>query len=361
MEELTERKKLILKAVVEAYIESGEPIGSKTLVEKGAISFSSATIRNEMSELEELGYLEKPHTSSGRIPSEMGYRFYVDSLTDNFDVTNREIGELKSMLKTKQSELDSILDSAMKLASSITNYPAVAIRPHAKGLVVSRFEVVFINEKSLLLVLILNDGNINTKTLSSNVQLTPDVCTSLAAVLNRTLTNLSAEEITLPKMMSLEKTLGNYESLAAPIVKRIYEALDNNQTGDVKVEGVNRLLSYPEYANVDKLKGMLDMFEAKDGLVNIVSKEPNTETSDDIQVLIGHENPLGGLENSSLIFKPVKSGGKTVGAIGIIGPTRMDYPKVMAMLNNLTASVSELMADSGEVRSLESGDKNEGN
>ncbi len=341
--ELSERKKQILKTVIEAYIETGEPVGSKYLMQKAQFPFSSATIRNEMAELEELGYLEQPHTSAGRIPSESGYRFYVDSLVEHYDLTNREITELKSALRSRQTELDNILDSAMKLASSMTNYPALAVRPHAAGLVVSRFETVPIDTFSLLLVMVMPDGSAKTKTVKSPRPVTREACTALAAALNTCLSGVPAAEFTLPLMMDVEKYLGAYDFLANPAIKRVYEVLAAGDVGDLRVEGVNRLLSYPEYCDFDRLKNMLTMFEDKQELLDVVASGEVPATGDDIRVLIGRENPLGTMENSTLIFKPVKRGGHTVGAIGIIGPTRMDYPRVIAMINELSASISELM------------------
>jgi len=347
--ELSERKKLILKTVIEAYIESGEPVGSKYLVQEGQIPFSSATIRNEMAELEEMGYLEQPHTSAGRIPSESGYRFYVDSLVENYDLTNREIAELKNSLRSRQTELDNILESAMKLASSMTNYPALAVKPHGSGYVVRRYETVFIDPYSILLVLVMQDGNAKTKTLKTERPVSPDAAALLASALNRALSGLPASEITLPRMMELEKYLGAYDFLAAPAVKRIYEVLSAEGGGELRFEGLNRLLSYPEFCDFDKLKNMLAMFEDKQELLDVFASGTVPAGQNDVRILIGRENPLGTMENSTLIFKPVKRGGRTVGAIGIIGPTRMDYPRVIAMINELSSSISEMM-ESGPLR-----------
>ncbi len=357
---LSDRKKKILKAVIEAYIESGEPVGSKTLVEEKQIPFSSATVRNEMSELEDLGYLEKPHTSSGRIPSETGYRFYVDSLVEHYDLTNREIVQLKSLLNNRKQELESILDSAMKLASSMTNYPALAIRPRLSGLTVQRFELVYIEPNSSLLILILSDGNVQTHPVTSDKPLTAEVCRTVSDLLNARLAHLTLDQMTLPMMLSLEGELGEYDALAGPILKFVSGTLDNGNSGELKVEGVNRLLSYPEYMDFGKLKGMLELFEDKEDLVNVVTSHPASEDPDGVRVLIGRENPLGTMENSSLVFKPVRRGGKTVGAIGIIGPTRMDYPRVMAMINELTESISEMMDVQESPRSLTSGSPESG-
>ena len=338
--ELSNRKRQILKAVIESYIENGEPVGSKTLTQQGQIPFSSATIRNEMADLESMGYLEQPHTSSGRVPTELGYRFYVDTLVENYDLTNREILELKEALRTRQTEIDSILDSAMKLASSMTNYPALAVRPHSDSRTVSRYEVVFITARALLLVMVMPDGTAKTRNLPLERDVTSEGAAALADAMNRFLTGITAQGITLPRMMEMETALGEWGFLTNPAVKKVYEVLHVEGSGDIRVEGVNRLLSYPEYSDLGTLKNMLTMFEEKRDLLDVFTAE---EDSEDVHILIGRENPVDTMENSTLIFKPVKRDGRTVGAIGIIGPTRMDYSKVIAMINQLSDSVSEMM------------------
>ena len=173
--ELSERKKLILKAIVDAHIADGEPVGSKYLMENKQIPCSSATIRNEMAELEAMGYLEQPHTSAGRVPSERGYRFYVDSLVEHYAMTAREIYQINELLQAKMAELDQILLTASKVASNLTNYTAMAIKPKSSRAAIRRFDAVYMDEKSFILVLVASGNRVKTK----NVRLGDDVSVTL--------------------------------------------------------------------------------------------------------------------------------------------------------------------------------------
>lgn len=342
--ELSERKKLILKAVVESYIELGEPVGSKYVVNTKGINYSSATIRNEMAELEDMGYLEQPHTSAGRIPSELGYRFYVDSLIEGYDLTAREIGELKSTLSQKQSELDHILNTAMQLASSMTNYTALAVKPRQKGFTVRKFNLMSVDEHDLVLVMVTVVGEVKTKNLRSERPINSEACVAMTELLNEKLVGVRGSDITLDIIMDMEKRMGEYEFMVSPIVKSIYEAVSNGGSGELRFDGVNRLLEYPDVYDSGALQDMLTMFEDKDDLIDAISDE-STEHSDDgnVRVFIGSENVIKNMNNSTLIFKPVMKGGKAVGAIGIIGPIRMDYSRVIAMIDELAKGIDEIM------------------
>ena len=349
--ELSERKKLILKAVIEAHIEMGEPVGSKYLMQYKQIAYSSATIRNEMAELEEMGYLEQPHTSAGRVPSEAGYRFYVDSLIEKYNMTSREITELKTALRARQSELDTILDEAMRLAASMTNYTALAIRPQNVRNVVTRFEVIPMAERKLVLVMVMSSGVVKSKYILCEAPIPEEAAVMLAQTLNRFLVSVTAEEMTLPLMMEMERRMGIYAYLVDPVVKGIYETLVSFDGGELKFDGVNRLLSYPEYYDRDRLRQILAMFEQKDDLLRLISEETKEleKNGEDnkVQVYIGHENLVKTMDNSTLILKTIKSDGHVVGTIGIIGPTRMDYSRVISMIDHLSAGIRDALGGDG--------------
>lgn len=335
--ELSERQKLILREIVDSHIKNGEPVGSKALTSLGDKHYSSATIRNEMAHLEEIGYLESPHTSAGRIPTELGYRFYVDMLRERYEMTSREVESLKLMTAAKISELDSILETATKLASSMTNYTALAVRPKRSTTTVQRFETVFLNERKLLLVLMFSDENIKTVHVDSRERLTREAVSRLADVMNRHVAGVSAESITLPVIVEMEMQMERYASLVNPIIKTVYEAMNDSGGGDVRVEGVNNLLSYPEYSSIDSVKDMLSMLDRRDDIVKLVSDADG----DDVNVYIGSENAVDVKGNSSLVFRTIKRGGEVVGAIGIIGPRRMDYSRVIALIEKIAGNVSD--------------------
>jgi len=349
--DLSERKKLILKAVIEAHIEMGEPVGSKYLMQNKQIAYSSATIRNEMAELEDMGYLEQPHTSAGRVPSEAGYRFYVDSLIEKYNMTNREIAELKTALRSRQSELDNILEEAMRLASSMTNYTALALRPRNVRNVVTRYEVIRMEQRRLVLVMVMSGGVVKSKYILCEAPIPEEAAALLARTLNDCLVSVTAEEITLPLLVEMERRMGIYAYLVNPVSKGIYETLTSFGGGELKFEGVNRLLSYPDY-DIDRLKQMLAMIEQKEDLLRLISEETTAlaESGEDnkVQVYIGHENLVKIMDNSTLILKTVRSGGHVVGTIGIIGPTRMDYSRVISMIDQLSAGIRDALGEGGE-------------
>ncbi len=345
--ELSERKKLILKAVIDAHIEMGEPVGSKYLTQYKQIAYSPATIRNEMAELTEMGYLEQPHTSVGRVPSEAGYRFYVDSLVERYDMTSREIVQLKAALRSRQAELDNILEEAMHLASAMTNYTALALRPRHASQVVTRFEVIHVEHRKMVLVMVMSSGVVKSKYILSEAGIPDDAAVLLARTLNECLVSVQAEDISLPLLMEMERRMGVYAYLVSPVAKGVYETLTSFGGGELKFDGINRLLSYPEYYDIDRLRQMLEMFEKKDELFRILSDETRAveQTGGDskVQVYIGRENAVHTMDKSTLVFKTIKSGGRTVGTIGIIGPTRMDYSRVIAMIDQLTAGITDAL------------------
>lgn len=337
--ELSERKKLILKTIVDAHIAAGEPVGSKFIMQSEGLSCSSATIRNEMAELEEMGYLEQPHTSAGRVPSELGYRFYVDSLIESYSMTAKEITEINKLLKSKMTELDQILLTASKLAGNLTNYTSFLIKPKASSVSIKRFDVIYVDNHSLLLVMISNQGNICTKRISLESPISQLTASDLSNALNDNISGLTASEINLPIIMELESAMGDKAYIVSPIIKIIYESMNELDDGDLKVSGMDRLLQYPEYSNKEQLRELLGVLENKDEILDLVS-EPE---KDGINVVIGSESSVKVMNNSALVFKPVVRDGKTVGAIGIIGPRRMDYAKVVATIEGLTENVESVL------------------
>ena len=337
---LSERKKQILKAIVDAHIEGGEPVGSKYILQSKHINCSSATIRNEMAELEEMGYLEQPHASAGRVPSELGYRFYVDALIERYAMTTNEIAQINALLKAKMGELDQILLAASNLASTMTNYTGIAIKPKLHSVSVEKFETIYLDPDHIILVAVDSDGNVKSKHLHSESQaFTQAAVTKLARVLNSTLVGLSAEQITLPIMMRIEQEMGIDSAIVGNVIKVIYDLLNESDHGEMRVSGIDRLLQYPEYSDVTQLQGLLGTLEKKEDILNLVSQ---SET-EDINVLIGSESQVKVMNNSALVFKPIVKDGKTLGAIGVLGPRRMDYAKVLATLEGLSGNISNMI------------------
>ena len=354
--ELSERKKIILKALVEAHIEGGEPVGSKYIVQNNLLSCSSATIRNEMAELEQMGYLVQPHTSAGRVPSEMGYRFYVDTLVEQYAQTTREVVQINQLLKAKMAEIDQILETASRLASSMTNYTGIAIKPKASSATMQKFELVSIDDNNFAILMITSGGVVKTKKVKTYNPVSGEALRRLCELMNDSLCGLSADMITLPIIMEMETEMGEGAHLVNPAVKAVYEVMNELDGGEMRYSGINQLLKYPEYSDTQQFGQLLGTLENQDEILDLVSQSD----SDDINVLIGSESPVQVMNNSSLVFKPIKKNGKTVGVIGVLGPRRMNYKQVLKTIDEITGSISTMI--DGEIPSANQiSEKGEGN
>ena len=343
-DDLSERKKMILKALIDAHIELGEPVGSKYLTGEKGIQYSSATIRNEMSELEELGYLEQPHTSAGRVPSQLGYRFYVDALMQAYSLTANELRELNNMQMIRMAELDKILSCAGKLVSSLTNYTGIAVKPKPKTTFVRCFNTIYIDSRNFVLSLVMNDETVKSKYIHCAFDVTPDILNRLSGVLNNNIAGKTSDTISLPIIMKMEEEMGAEGTLISSIIKSVYEVTSGDGEGDLKFEGVDRLLEYPEFSDLSKLKELFAMLDKKEDIMELVSSADGDKT----QVYIGGDESVDIVDTSAIIFKPVTVQGKMVGAIGVIGPRRMEYSKVIAMVEYLTASIARMLEGAPE-------------
>ena len=343
----------ILKAIVDAHINNGEPIGSKYLSTDTDISASPATIRNEMAELEEMGYLVQPHTSAGRVPSELGYRYYVDSLVHQYNSTRSEIDEINNLLHYKLTEMDQILSEASKLAASFTDYTGIAFKSGVGKVRINQFKSVLLSERDFLLVMTLDGDIVKTKTVHSPIIINDDTLRRFTEAANMYLVNLTADAITMPIIMKLEAIMGSAGAMVHPAIKTVYATMSELDSADVKLDGVTKLLQYPEYSDVSDFRDLLGVLEEKDKLLDVISSR--TSGDDGIHVYIGNDNEEGGMKNTAMIFKNVSVGGKQL-SIGVIGPKRMNYSKVIKMLNNLTDSIDRM---TGSNLLLGSGDEDE--
>lgn len=352
--ELSERKKQILKAIVDAHIEGGEPVGSKAILQSQQMNCSSATIRNEMAELEEMGYLEQPHASAGRVPSELGYRFYVDTLLEHYAMTTHEIAQINRLLRAKMGELDQILATASNLASSLTNYTGIAVQPRIGSVNVNKFEGIYLEPTHFILVAVASTGTVKTKHIHAIREINPEIVTHLTDALNNRLVGLSANQITLPIIMELESDMGTESDLVSPVIKVVYDLLSEMDRGEMKVSGINHLLQYPEYSDVSQFQELLGALENKEDILNLVSQS-NPEDKD-VSVLIGSESRVQVMNNSALVFKPIVKDGVTLGAIGVLGPRRMDYAKVLATLEGLSGNIENLIQSNKQLKNGGDGD-----
>ena len=337
---LSQRKRNILKAIVDAHINHGEPVGSKFLSQNLALSCSSATIRNEMAELEEMGYLMQPHTSAGRVPSELGYRFYVDSLVQQYSATKSEIDEINEKLKYKLTEMDEILSEVSRLAAAFTDYTGIALKSGTGSVRVNKFDSVYLEPRKFLLVMTFSGGMVKAKPIMLPFAISESELLKFTKLLNVYLVNLTSEEITMPLIVKLEGLLGEYGAMVHPALKVIYETMSELDTADVKLDGINKLLKYPEYSDVSDVQSLFGVLEEKKKLLDVVSAHETSE--DGINVYIGDNE--GEFKNTTLIFKNVRLGDKKL-SIGIIGPKRMNYSKVISMINQLADKIDSMFTD----------------
>lgn len=350
---LTPRKLQILKAIVDAHIDSGEPIGSKFLQQQTALTCSSATIRNEMADLESMGYLIQPHTSAGRVPSELGYRLYVNSLIEQYTSTRSQIDEINEQLRYKLNEMDSILREASRLAASFTDYTGIAFKTGTGAARVQRFRGVHLNDTSFLLVMTFGGDIVKTKTVHVDSPITEEHVMRLVEALNIYLVNLTDDEITMPQIMKLEALMASAGFMIHPTIKIIYEAMSELDSADVRLDGITKLLQYPEYSDVSRFRSLLGTLEQKDKLMDVISSDDSV-TEDGIHVYIGTESDNDVMQGTSLIYKNISVGDSQL-AIGVIGPKRMNYSKVIDMINRLASGIDHAL--SSDTRSLPSAGK----
>ena len=337
--ELSERKKQILKAIIGDYIRTAEPVGSKALTEGHSLPFSSATIRNEMSELEEMGYLEKPHTSAGRIPSPHGYRLYVDELMEQPTDTGEDDAPLQTMMQTKVRELDRLIQEAGKLISSLTNYASVAITPALTQISIRKFEIIAVDKMNFVIVVVTDSGTVKNKMVRTMADVSKEETELLTYVLNQTLTGLPLSHITAERFDIVRRAAG-LSALLAPVAEYIAELIEELSDQKVFLEGTNKLLRFPEYRDLHKAQALLDYME--DDRKHLL---PATRKIDGIQFFIGPENGENPLCETSAIYAKYDIGHIGQGAIGIVGPTRMDYAKLSAQLSRFAKGLNKLIAE----------------
>lgn len=355
---LSDRKKAILRAVVDAYIASGEPVGSKYLTQLNEIRYSSATVRNEMAELENMGYLEQPHASAGRVPSEQGYRFYVDALMEGYRMTSNELRQLNSLVRSKAAELDSILDRAGKLMSVFTNYTSLTAKPRDHATRIRRYKVMRVDDSSFLLIMVTLADTVITKHIHTTDGVDDDGLVLLEETLNRFAVMVSADELKLPVLLEIQTRMAGYEPAVTSALKCIYEALNQSSDGDVRFEGINRFLQYPEFSNPQTLSGLLGLPEHKNDILELLSAADPGQ----VQVYIGNENTVDSMRQSALVLKTITNGDRVIGALGVIGPCRMDYSKVITALEYLSGNITSLFAgdtDDGKPNRIEGKEKDQ--
>ena len=332
MQELDERKQKILHAIIQNYLETGEPVGSRTISKYADLGLSSATIRNEMSDLEEMGYIIQPHTSAGRIPSDMGYRFYVDQLMKEKE---QEVTEMKELMIQRQDKMELVLKQMAKVLAANTNYATMITSPQYHRTKLKFIQLSVISEDQLLAVVVAEGNVVKNKVIPISHGLDNETILKLNILLNTSLNGLTMEEINLSTIAKLKEQAGIHSEVINSVLDAVAEAIRMDDDLEVYTSGTTNIFKYPELADSTKASARLSAFEDKQQLASLM-EDMKDEDDTGIQVYIGNETPGQTMKDCSVVTTTYELGEGMKGTIGIIGPKRMDYEKVVDNLKTLT-------------------------
>lgn len=345
---LNDRKIQILQAIINNYIETAEPVGSRTIAKKYNLGISSATIRNEMSDLEEMGFILQPHASSGRIPSDMGYRLYVDHLMQKKELGEEEQRYLQSLISRDISQIDYLMEESAKALSMLTNYTTIISEPKGQRARIKQIRLLPLDSVSILLVIATEGNFIKNHVIKMGEVPSEEKIFEIGICLNRLLQGCALREIDAPLVARLQESLWEYRELLPPILKAIEATMRSADKVQLHMSGTKNILAFPEFADIQKAKSLFQALEEKDVLVTLLEESKNN----DLQVLIGSENTVQSMQDCSVITATYKMGDSTRGTIGIVGPTRMDYSQVISVLNGMVQNIEKVL------KNLSDGDKN---
>lgn len=339
MAAISERKKRILAVVVDEYITNAEPVGSKYIAEKAGLNVSSATIRNELAELTNLGYLEQPHTSAGRVPTAQGYRLYVNELMERTKLSMEETEEINRSLNLKVQQLDKMMSDVGKLAADLTNYPALAMATYTPD-TIKRFDLLYVDANTFIIVVLLGSSKVQNKLVHLPFSVEQAMVQKLSTVFNANFTGLTEEQITPLLISSTERAVGDTMGLVSAVAGFALEVLASSKNSQAVFSGESKLLQLPEFRDPDKAHHLMNYLSDAEHLAHL----PGLDFGDDVKVLIGPENIADELRDSSVILAKYDAGDGMQGVIGVVGPTRMDYSKLAAKLSYIADGLSKTLA-----------------
>ncbi|AMX82842.1 heat-inducible transcriptional repressor HrcA [Geobacillus subterraneus] len=337
---LTDRQLLILQVIIDDFIRSGQPVGSRTLSKKHQITFSSATIRNEMADLEELGYIEKTHISSGRVPSEKGYRYYVDHLLPPQRLTRADIQKIRSVFAERIYELEKLVQKSAQIVSDLTNYTSIALGPAFKESKLKRMQIVPLNEQTAVAIVVTDTGHVENRVVTVPATINAGDLEKMVNILNDRLNGVPLidlkEKIETEVADVLRRHIHNYDS----ILNTLIDTLDIPEEERMFFAGKANMLNQPEFSDIQKVRPLLNIIEQEKDIYRLLRKQ----NQKGVQVSIGRENELSGMENCSLITATYSVGDEPLGTIAILGPTRMEYSRVITVLNRVASDLSAALA-----------------
>ena len=346
-EVLTDRKKKILKAIIKTYMETGEPVGSRTISKDGDLNVSSATIRNEMSDLTDLGYIVQPHTSAGRIPSDKGYRLYVDELMREKE---DEIEEIRNLMIEKTDKMEKVLKKVAKVLASNTNYATMVSVPQYSGSKLKFIQLSRVNELQLVAVVVCEGNVIRNQIINLNEEMDDETILKLNLLLNTNLNGLPIQDINLGMIARLKEQAGIHSGLVARVLDAVAATIQVDEDDmEIYTSGATNFFKYPDLSDKTKATELISAFEEKQERVDLVKDRMADGENTGVQVYIGDELPIATMKDCSVVTATYELGDGMHGTIGIVGPKRMDYANVVNSLKTLKTELDQVFKkNSGE-------------
>lgn len=337
--ELTPRQQKILAAVVELYITTGEPVGSKSLCETLDFHVSSATVRNEMGNLSELGLLEQPHTSAGRVPTERGYRVYIDRLMKHPGITGDEKRYIDSLILPSAYDPEKLLDGVAKVLASLTKFAAVSTTPSGESAVIRAVQLVQTSRRTAMAILMTSAGMMKSRVFRCDFDLTPEILRVFFRMLNEKLIGIPVSSVTPAFIQSMAASMGDMAMMISSALMAVADAAQESMQSEVCLDGEVNLLFYPEFSQ-EEIRRIVDFLSRPADLCHLLSRQ-----KEDVCVMIGEESHRPELRDSSVIVSRYSVGGKNAGALAIIGPMRMNYGRIISRVEYLSSSVGKMLTE----------------
>jgi heat-inducible transcriptional repressor len=328
---LTERQRMILSAIIDDYVRSAEPIGSRSISKRGNVGFSPATIRNEMSDLEEMGYLEQPHTSAGRIPSHKGYRYYVDHLLKHGSLHSHDLDSMKGAFAERIQEMEGVIQHVAGMLSSLTNYTSIVLGPEVFSTTLKHIQIIPISDTTAVAILVMNTGHVENKTVTIPEGIPMSEIEKVVNILNTRLKNVPLVQFKSKLYNEISNELSKYVTGYTELLGLVESVLQSDEKDRVFLSGMTNMLTQPEFKDVEKVKSIFDLLEEAPTLIKLF-----TPSNEGIEIKIGAENSIEAISNCSLITASYSIGGTPLGTIGILGPTRMEYGRVIGLMEHLS-------------------------
>ena len=336
---LNDRKYKILEAIINDYIQTAEPIGSRTIAKKYGLGVSSATIRNEMSDLEEMGFIKQPHTSSGRVPSDKGYRLYVDNMMRQRNLTEEETLFLQRIIINNINQIEYMMQETAKAVACLTNYPAIVSEPYIKKTKIRHIQLVPLDDKTLLLVLVTDAKAVKNQAIPLPDAPDYDTLIRLSRIMNEYLQDKSIRDIDRETVDKLLAAFGRHAYALMPVLGVIVDIIQAEDDVRIFTSGVKNILAFPEFSDIRKAKAIFHALEEREMLITILGAEQNER----IQIIIGAENNIEPLRDCSIIKANYSFDNQSTGCIGVIGPTRMDYTQAVSVLEGILININAVI------------------